>query len=142
MNNNSARIAKKHNLLYACIFALFLLSMGHWIGWDDRLTRIDFVIGLFLCCLVKVEKIALCRNKRNLSSYFFLIAAYFLINGVSLRTVLSYCFPVFFIVFLNENDRLLCFKFIYKWFALLMIPSIIVIVIYIIYDIDYSLLKW
>ena len=130
MNNNSARIARKHNLLYACIFFLFLLSMGHWIGWDDRITRLNFVIGLIICCLVIGQKIELTCNKRNVLSYLFLIFAYLFIYEISLRTILTYCFPAFFIIMLNDYDRIRCFKFIYRWFAILMIPSMIAFLMY------------
>ena len=104
--------------------------MGHWIGWDNRIMWFNIVLGLIIFCIVKVERIKLKYNKQNVLSYLFLISAYLFLNGISLTTVLFYCLPLFSILLLNNDDRINCFHFIYKWFALLMIPSIIAYLMY------------
>lgn len=104
--------------------------MGHWVGWDGRETRITFGLGLFISGFIIIANIGLKRNKRNVLSYILFIFACFFVKEVTIGTILSLFFPLFLVLMLNDNDRVLCFKFIYKWFALLLIPSILAYLIY------------
>ena len=122
--------SRRHNFLYLCVFSIFLLSMGHWVGWDGRETRITFVLGIIIFSLVIVANIRLNKCKRNVLSYIFLILACLFTKELTIGTILSFFFPGFLVIMLNDNDRVRCFEFIYKWFAVLLIPSMFAYLIY------------
>ena len=120
-----------HKSLYFCLFIFFLLSMNLWIGWDDRQYYLCAVISVVSICLVSIENIRFKYSVQNVISLACIIIAYSYIYINQLRFLMAlYVFiPYAIIILLNDKDKQLCLKFIYKWFAYLMILSIIVYIL-------------
>ena len=114
-------------ILYFCIFMLFILSMKLWIGWNGMDIIIYSAILLVLLLLTLSGKIQLQYSKRSMIS---LICLYLGISYIHkspfgpqnlLMTALYG-----YILFIKDIDKILCFYHITKWFAYLMVPSLIV----------------
>lgn len=117
--------------VYFCIFILFLTSMELWIAWAGRDVYIDSVVGLCLFFLIKMNRIKLNMDQKNIFAFLFLfISAAFLkwSNKSEARIIgemTGYILPISLIIFLNDNDRVKCLKYIVKWFAILLVPAMI-----------------
>lgn len=111
---------------YICIFILFLNSMRWWLGWEDRAKYIDFVTLLFLLfSLWNYPYIKFYFNRRNLFLALTLSISYIGFGEFVISKVTS-CVVFFIICCLRRDFQVQCLQYIFKWFAWLMIPSIIV----------------
>lgn len=110
---------------------LFLTSMDIWIAWDGRDIFINFFLWVLLLFLIKKNRIKLNYEQKNVAIFFSLFISYACLYLVNLNVygiigrVFSYFLPVSLIIFLNDNDRIKCLRYIVKWFAMLMVPAII-----------------
>lgn len=112
-------------LLYFCIFMLFLLSMNLWIGWAGRGKYIQAVFSVGAALSVMGYGVRLNFSWRNLLSLAVIIGSHFYIYEVGGTVILSFCLPVSIILLLRDKERILCLNWILKWYALLLVPSII-----------------
>lgn len=120
-----------HTALYFCIFVEFLVSMQLWIGWMRRSIIIYLFFAFIMGILILQQKIRLDFCRRNVISALFFVVAYFLhIGELGIINALGFGFSTFIIILLNEEDRVECWNYIFKWFAYLMIPSIILFILY------------
>ena len=123
--------SKDHVSVYFCIFILFLTSMELWIAWAGRDVYIDSVVGLCLFFLIKMNRIKLNMDQKNIFAFLFLFisAAFLKWSNLSEARIIGemtgYILPISLIIFLNDNDRVKCLKYIVKWFAILLIPAMI-----------------
>lgn len=114
------------NILFFCIFMLFLLSMNIWLGWDERLRYCYYVISLIMVVTLMADKSRhLCYSWKTVVPLLSLIMAYSYIYEFHYPTIVSYFFPFSVIILLRKRDQVLCIDFITKWFAVLMVPCII-----------------
>lgn len=121
------RSSQKPIVLYFCIFLLFLDSMGFWIGWNDRKAYIDLFLGIVIFFQMQSHKIGFSVSIRNLLLISFLLVSHIVLSrSLSYGYVLGTFFPAIMILLLDDNHRACCLQYIFKWFAYLMIPSIIV----------------
>lgn len=151
MNRNTQTITsnRNHVSVYFCIFILFLTSMQLWIAWDGRGTYIDIFVGLCLWILIKKNRIKLNIQKENvflfvilLLSYVYLVMAGRNFAGI-VGSLIGYVFPVSLILFLNGEEQVKCINYIVKWFAILMIPSMITFLLCQTIGLpSFGLLKW
>lgn len=117
-------------LIYFCFFLLFINSMGCWIGWNGRKGYINIILSLMIIVLLNYHHIRLNFDKRNIIAFILLVITYiWSARGVPLGAILSFFLPAALIIFQKDNFRFGCLKFIFKYFAILMIPSIIVFAI-------------
>ena len=123
--------SKEHVSVYFCIFMLFLTSMEIWIAWDGRGRFINFFLWVSLLFLIKKNRIKLNYEQKNVAIFFTLFISYTClylvnmnVNGI-IGSLFSYFLPASLIIFLNDNDRIKCLRYIVKWFAMLMVPAII-----------------
>lgn len=116
---------KEPTALYFCIFCQFVISMGMWIGWDGRKPYLQFFLFLLSIYFLYSNRVKLNSNVRNVLTWLTFSFAYICVYGFSIGSLLFLCFPAYIIILLNDEDRIRCFKYIFKWFAMLMIPSII-----------------
>lgn len=113
-------------ILYFCIFLLFILSMKLWIGWNGIDMIIYSAILLVLLLLTLSKKIQLQYSKRSMIG---LICLYLGISYIHkspfgpqnlLMTALYG-----YILFIKDIDKIQCLNYITRWFAYLMVPSLI-----------------
>lgn len=121
---------KEPRALYFCIFCQFVISMGMWIGWDGRAPYLQFLFFVFSIILIRAGHVRLNNDRRNILTWLFFSIASICLYGLSVGRSFSSLFPAFIIILLNDDDRICCFKYIFKWFAILMVPSIIAWLIY------------
>lgn len=121
---------KRPTALYFCIFCQFVISMGMWIGWDGRAPYLQFLFFVFSIILIRAGHVRLNNDRRNILTWLFFSIASICLYGLSVGRSFSSLFPAFIIILLNDDDRICCFKYIFKWFAILMIPSIIAWLMY------------
>ena len=121
---------KEPTSLYFCIFSQFVISMGMWIGWDGRNVYLQFFLFLLSIFLIKVKHVKLNCNARNILTWLTFSIAFIWLYGFSIGHLLCVLSPIFLIILLNDDDRICCLKYNFKWFAILMIPSIIAWLIY------------
>ena len=117
---------KEHKFLYFCIFLLFLLSMNLWIGWENRWTYETLVISIVMVGIIMHEHIRLDFSYRNVIPLLVVIFADFYIIDFKIGLLGTFPVPAAIIVMLNKEDQAKCLNYIVKWFAALMIPSVIV----------------
>lgn len=128
---NSIASNKDHVAVYFCIFILFLTSMGIWVGWNGRSLYIDAFIGIVLWVLIKKKHIKLNKEKKYVIILLSLFFSYAYLKFANVNVfgiiggVISYIFPVTFLVLLNEDDKNKCLEYIVKWFTILMVPAMI-----------------
>lgn len=117
------RRKKEPIFLYACIFALFLLSMLIWIGWSNSLNN-NLRIGIIVLMLfyILTNSVPLSISKKNLISWGSLCIAFIYINELN---GISFIIPCLIILLLKDENRRSCLLYVFKWYAWLMIPSII-----------------
>lgn len=119
---------KENKALYFCIFMLFLLSMNLWIGWDGRAKYFYHALSLALFIIIGRSDVRLNWSWRNVVPLLCLIAGWTYIQeevGLGLGIFTHAYLPYAIIILLNDKDKVLCLKFIVKWFAWLMVPCII-----------------
>lgn len=116
---------KEPTALYFCMFCQFVISMGMWIGWDGVAPYLQILFFVFSIILIRLGCVRLNNDKRNLLTCLAFSIAFIWLFGVSIKFILSFLFPVYIIILLNDDDRICCLEYITKWFAILMIPSII-----------------
>ena len=112
--------------LYFCFFLLFINSMGCWIGWNGRKVYINIVVSFVIVFLLSSHHVRYNFNKRNIIAFLLLIISYIWSAGGLSHGVVIAILPTYLILFQNEKFKEDCLRKIFKWFALLMIPSIIV----------------
>ena len=111
---------------YFAIFILFLNSMKWWLGWEGRWKYIDLVtLSFLLFSLWNYPYIKFCFNRRNLFLALTLSFSYIGFGEFAISKVTS-CVVFFIICCLRRDFQVQCLQYIFKWFAWLMIPSIIV----------------
>lgn len=122
---------KKHTAFYFCIFMLFLISMNLWIGWDGRSLFFNSFFSIAIIFFIIVDNIRLNWSLQNFLPLICILISYFYIYGTGTRILglFSVIVPYTMIILLNEKDRINCLDYIVKWFAILMIPSIITYVL-------------
>jgi hypothetical protein len=105
--------------------------MQLWIAWDGRGAYIDIFVGLCLWILIKKNRIKLNIQKKNVFLFVILLLSYVYlemldrnITGI-VASIFGYILPVSLILFLNGEEQVKCLNYIVKWFAILMIPSMI-----------------
>ena len=121
---------KRPTALYFCIFCQFVISMGMWIGWDGRALYLQFLFFIFSIFLIRAGHVRLNNDRRNILTWLSFSIASICLFGIVIFRLFTSIFPAFIIIMLNDEDRICCFKYIFKWFAILMIPSIIAWLIY------------
>lgn len=106
---------------------LFLISMKLWIGWDDRVLYFNSFFSFAIVFFLIKDNIHLNWSLRNIIPLICILIGYFYIYGTGTRilNIISVVVPYTVIILLNEKDRSNCLNYIFKWFAFLMIPSII-----------------
>ena len=114
-------------ILYFCIFMLFILSMKLWIGWNGMDIIIYSAILLVLLLLTLSGKIQLQYSKRSMISLIclYLGISYIHKSPFGLQNLLMTALYGY-ILFIKDIDKIHCFYHITKWFAYLMVPSLIV----------------
>ena len=123
--------SKDHVSAYFCIFMLFLTSMDLWIAWAGRDVYIDSFVGFCLYFLIKNNNIKLNFEQKNVVFFFFLFVSVVLFkmsqksDARIVGEMIGYVFPISLIIFLNDNDRVRCLRYIVKWFSILMVPAMI-----------------
>ena len=131
LDTTSLKSSKDHIAVYFCIFILFLTSMEIWIAWNGRGVYIDFFVGLCLLLLIKRNHINLSIGKKKRILLFFLLISYFYLKMGNRNVAgliggfVGYVLPVSLLVSLNNDERGKCLRYIVKWFAILMIPSML-----------------
>lgn len=121
---------KEPTALYFCIFCQFIISMRMWIGWDGREKYLQLLLFLLSIYLITARQVKLNYNVRNTLTLLTFSVAYIWLKGISIWLLLPILCPLYIIISLNDEDRISCFRYIFKWFALLMVPSIIAWLIY------------
>lgn len=116
--------------LYFCIFCQFFLSMGMWIGWDGRNVIFQVLLFLIAFFLINTGRIKLKKDKRNLLTWFAFSIASIWFSYTHVGRILSLILPSYIVILLNDDDKIRCFQFIFKWFAIMMIPSIMAWIVY------------
>lgn len=125
---------EKHNtgalpkVFYFCIFILFVNSMGLWIGWCGREKIIRAIsIGLMLFSIIHYN-IKFSLNKKNIVSVLVVcVCSVFFFGEMSILGFSNF-FLFFIFCCLDIYNQKQCLKYIFKWFAWMMVPSIIVYV--------------
>lgn len=140
---------KSHNSVYFCIFILFLSSMQIWIAWNGRGAYIDIFASLCLWILIKINRVKLNIQKKNVFLFVILLLSYVYLEMLDKNTtgivasIFGYILPVSLILFLNSEEQVRCLNYIVKWFAILMIPSIITFLLCQTIGLpSFGLLKW
>lgn len=112
---------------YFCIFILFLNSMGLWIGWADRekIVNLVTIIALVLY-LYNYYYVKFVFSKNNVFLAFILFIGNILfIQNFGLTHIQGF-FIFLIICCLRHDYQIQCLYYIVKWFAWLMIVSILV----------------
>lgn len=108
--------------------------MGLWIGWNERAKYIYAFFSICMLILIKINHVKLNFTNRNKISFFLLILAYTYITykdeQLGFRTPFSFYLPIFVLLSIDTNDRIKCLDYIYKWYAWLLVPSIITYILY------------
>lgn len=112
-------------VFYVCIFMFFLNSMMWWLGWSGRNKWINVatVIVLF-ASLYNYYYIKFDHDKKKIFAVLVLTVCHFYITRDT--TSILYFVVYYVIVCLRADFQTQCLQYIFKWFAWLMIPSIIV----------------
>lgn len=110
---------------YFCIFIFFLNSMKWWLGWEgrDKWINAATVIMLF-ASLYNYYYIKFDFSKRNLLAVTILTISYLIFFPGDIK-ILIYFAVYGVIICLNVKYQRQCLHYIFKWFAWLMIPSIV-----------------
>ncbi len=112
---------------YVCIFIFFLNSMGLWIGWAGRDKWIDLVtLALILLSLYNYYYIKFDFCTRNfLLTFVLFVSSIIYTKEFGFRLLLN--FIIYFIICcLNSKYQIQCLHYVFKWFAWLMLPGILV----------------
>lgn len=118
------------------LFLLFLISMECWIGWGQR--SLSFTVISFLLIITKIfGNIGLDVSRRNVISVFIIFIGYLWaqlgwrgnISPVVLTQITTFFLPAFFILCACSDLKQETMAKITKWFAWLMIPSIVLYVV-------------
>ena len=111
---------------YFAIFILFITSMGCWIGWMGRAKYIYIAaLILLLISLYNYYFIKFDLSKKNVILTFILCASSVIFDELKIEKIGS--FIVYFVICcLHEKYQKQCLNYIFRWFAWMMIPSIIV----------------
>lgn len=119
------------------IFILFLVSMNHWIGWHYR-SLFSIIGGLTMVLMLFQQRIRLNLSKRNLIASILLYLGYMigmlnwkgnLLHTAFFTQIFAFGIPMFVMVCLKKGDKYLLFQRITKWFAWMMLFSIILFII-------------
>jgi len=113
-------------ILYFCIFMLFVLSMKIWIGWNGIDMILYSIILFILVVLQLLKKIQLQYSKRNMIGLVCLYIGISYINKNPLgpqNLITTILFG--YILFIKDLDKIQCLYNITRWFAYLMVPSLI-----------------
>ena len=121
---------KEPTALYFCIFCQFVISMGMWIGWDGRKHYLQLLLFLLSIYLIEARHVKLYYNARNTLTCLTFFVAYTWLLGIHIVSLSSFWFPLYIVISLNDEDKICCFRYIFKWFAILMVPSIFAWLIY------------
>lgn len=119
--------------LYASfVFVLFLLSMGLWVGWLHKALYMSIVgvLTIILGYSLKMYDF----NKRNLLASLIIYLTYIFISvGFSERVVFtqipSYFIPFISVLCVRDEYKGQILQAITKWYAYLMVPSIVLFVL-------------
>lgn len=120
------KLMRIKTLLYVGLLLLFFTSTYMWIGWGGRNVFIDaFADVLLLFVLVAKRKTLSFSNRNVLSLLFLIIGELYIIGEFPLWVVTSVLIPISVIVLLNDKDRIAALDFIFRFFAIFMLLSII-----------------
>ena len=113
-------------IMYFCLFLLFVLSMKIWIGWNN-LDKIFYSIILFIfISLLLSKKIQLKYSKRSMIGILCLYCGMSYINKSPFGPQNILITSLFaFVLFIKDIDKVQSMHYITKWFAYLMVPSLI-----------------
>lgn len=121
--------------LFFCIFMLFLVSMNLWIGWDGRAKYFNAVFGILSVVSVIAYGTKLNITWSNSIPLFVICIAWlYLSNDPAIIVIFAFFFATSIIITLNNADRIRCLEFIFKWYAILLVPSIILYLISLFYE--------
>ena len=95
-----------------------------------RYIYIYFLFSLIMLAIIIANNIRLELSKKNVISAIVFIVAYYLYKSPSLFETIGFSISAFIIISLNDQDKVNCWHFIFKWFAILMIPSLLIYAIY------------
>lgn len=101
--------------------------MNLWIGWNQTYIYQSFLLGL-ICIILSINyKLQLIFSKRNLILLIILLFSHYYINkqSIGLLGFITNFITFTYIICLPDNDKIYCLSYIRKWYAYLMIPSII-----------------
>ena len=110
---------------YFCIFIFFINSMEWWPGWEGRTKWINIatVIMLFIS-LYNYYYVKFVFDTKKISLVLILtLCFYYFTREIS---AFAYMIVYLVIVCLRNDYQSMCLQYIYKWFAWLMVPCIIV----------------
>lgn len=128
---------KAKTFLYFLIFLSFLLSMRFWLGWEGREGPLSKVLGLLMLLTMLIKHIQFNFSKINIITFLLLVIAHFF-YGFEPTIYAPFHFLTYFIIIcLNDIDKIRCLHFITKWFGFLMIPSLIIYVLTLFWDLPH-----
>lgn len=115
-------------MIYFCLFVIFLTSMNLWIGWNMRKMYVFIFFGVIASCIALFNRQKYLKiNSTNITLYFVFLACVFFIErrSIGFLGVLSWLFSVFPIIFIRDNYKIECIGYLTKWYAWLIILSLI-----------------
>ena len=105
--------------------------MQLWIGWQNRIYIFYTIFVVLMTVYIVVKKVKLSFDKSNLIPALVFVIAFGIYRQPSVLIFSILSLTSLIIILLNEEDRVCCWRFIYRGFSLLMIPSIILFLLYI-----------
>lgn len=139
MDKHLKKRSRKRLVGYSlAIFLLFIVSMFHWIGWNDRASAIYLLSGLIMLFSFRKEHVSLDFSVRNVIPCILLYICHLILNlnwtGNLLNTAiytnaLSFLFPVMMMVCISPSDKKTVLDNVSRWFAWLMIPALFLYVL-------------
>ncbi|MCM1295740.1 MAG: hypothetical protein NC311_09380 [Muribaculaceae bacterium] len=125
-NTYIEKVSSRTKTIYFLIFIAFIVSMRLWIGWNGREANIYMLLAVALLALSVgsgLHQKLLTRDIISLVIWYivfaFMTSKLFAVGNL-LRVII-----IGILLTLDNENRVRCFRYITKWFALLMIPSLI-----------------
>lgn len=122
-------IPTRKYIIAFCFFVIFIVSMRFWVGAAERAGYVLSAINSVLLLLLLLQKITIKYNRINIIPLLCLISGYFFTRSVIGVNSINYVISAYFILTLDESDRIIVFRLITKYFSILMLFSIVTFII-------------
>lgn len=114
----------KTNIISFVFFLSFVISMYIWIGWENRSALFNIAFAFFLLMWTIQRKFPLRFTRRNTIAFILLLLPQLILIH-NLKLICS-SIVLFYIVFVDDDLKVVILEKITKWFAYLLVPGIII----------------